>query len=189
MNFNDFSIFDKIPPELFEAAPSHILSGLLKNVSHVADCTKSKFENLFNQQKGCHPGLQFLLDITFFNPSKAIGFVEPKTLNIPGIQSVPDGEFAVYMDKGAKFSFLEDDYPSKMEETAAKLLMVRGFWVSNQEILPNLAELALTYGFAFFTTSEMERSFSRCTRLLSPERKSMTPETICKLLFLYFNLN
>ena len=68
-------------------------------------------------------------------------------------------------------------------------MCLRDFWLANEEVLPTLSALVLCYGFLFSTSADVERTFSKYNSLLADDRKSLSDESLKKILFLFYNLN
>ena len=193
-NFNDFTILDNIPDMLVNSVAPITLSNFVKKVSDAATAAGIKLEKYFDEATGIHPGLSFMRDVVFFNPAKCFLFTEPKQLKIPGIANIPQAEFILFTKKARGFKFpvkAQDgqDRPKKMDVIIEQLVHIKDFWTIHSDVMPNLSKLALCYGFLYFTSAEVERSFSKFNSLLSADRKKLELDSICKILFLFYNLN
>ena len=57
------------------------------------------------------------------------------------------------------------------------------WWKKNESKYPSLSHLARKYLCIQATSSESESVFSDLTNIISDKRFSLSPETVCKLLF------
>ena len=81
------------------------------------------------------------------------------------------------------------DCPTSIETLIKKVYAIHQFWVSNRTTLPNLSKIALDYAFLHSASADVERSFKKLTCVFTEERRSFNEETLCKMLFLFINLN
>ena len=135
-----------------------------------------------------------MTDVVLFNPAKCFFFTEPKKLKIPGITTIAQAEFIMFMQKTRGFKFPikpqnGQDRPIKMDVIVEQLMHIKDFLTIHSDVMPNLSKLALCYGFLYFTSAEVERSFSKFKGLLSTDLKKLELDSICKILFLFYNLN
>ena len=183
IEFDDFTVLDHISSDFMETISPQLCSVFVTKVALAAEKTSAKLMKYFNKEHGVYPSLQFLHDVQFFNPHRALEFLEEPQLIIPGFENVPATELHLYREKCRQFD------NTTIEDLKLRILRVLDFWRANLETLPVLATLAMDYRFLFATSADAERSFSYLRKLVSKERKGFKEETIVKLLFLYFNLS
>ena len=178
------------PDEFFQNAPSALLSQFVRKVSKSAEAALNKLSKYFDSETGIHPAIRFLQDVRFFNPVTSLEFEEKPDLTIPGFNDIPAGELLLYREKARKFSFGKiNDSSTKVKQLEEKIMCLRDFWLANEEVLPTLSALVLCYGFLFSTSADVERTFSKYNSLLADDRKSLSDESLKKILFLFYNLN
>ena len=188
-DFGDFEIFP-FPDEFFQNAPSALLSQFVRKVSKSAEAALNKLSKYFDSETGIHPAIRFLQDVRFFNPVTSLEFEEKPDLTIPGFNDIPAGELLLYREKARKFTFGKiNDSSTKVKQLEEKIMCLRDFWLANEEVLPTLSALVLCYGFLFSTSADVERTFSKYNSLLADDRKSLSDESLKKILFLFYNLN
>ena len=137
----------------------------------------SKFCKYFGES-GCHPALELLRQVQYFNPNRSLTFTAKPDL----VKDVPDSELVMYQNLARQFTGTLD--PQKVTD---KVQAITDFWIGNQENLPNLSKIALVYGFLVCSSASVERCFSKYDKLLSEDRKSLSPDSIKHLMFIYFN--
>ena len=142
--------------------------------------------NYFDNDSGIHPGLQFLKSAAFVNPKLNLG-MSKRAVSMPGIDGIHDAEFDIYQTKALEFQF--EKWLNDLESIRNGIWMIKDVWLANTNVLPKLAKWAPEYGFLFFSSAEVERSFSKVNPLTSCDRKQFKPDSISKNLFLYFTLN
>jgi len=66
---------------------------------------------------------------------------------------------------------------------------IKAFWSINKTKLPQLYNLGKVFLHFPISTAAVERSFSKYNMMLSDERHRLKPESIKRLIFLYYNKN
>lgn len=129
------------------------------------------------------PGIHFVKACRIFKPQNTVLLSRCKQeySSIPGLSSISDDEFAKYTNVIG---------PEAIQNSSnANPLDVLTFWKSVADRLPGLSILAKMYLFSVATSSDAERSFSKYNQILSPQRLSLSEESLRMLEFLYWNLN
>ena len=167
-----------------------ILKTALKICEEIAaERAEDKFLNYVGPD-GIHPSLKLFEAAQIFNPRKFLGITSPNFSAIPKLQNVPTGELELYRTKARDFTLqlAENNDKELLNIIKSTIVIIRDFWISNKESLPNLYSLALKYGFLASTSSDVERLFSHYNKILSDDRRNLSPDVLEKLLFLCFNL-
>ena len=183
---NDLTILDHFDDEFFADLPIRTLQNFVSIVTRAAEEAQMKLLKYFGSSVGVHPSLQFLQNVPFFNPQCCFNFTEPNS--IPGFDDVTPGEIFLYKEKAKMFQ-MPLDCPTNIETLTEKIYAIHQFWVSNRTTLPNLSKIALDYAFLHSASADVERSFKKLTCVFTEERRSFNEETLCKMLFLFINLN
>ena len=128
---------------------------------------------------GGQPGIRFLQHVQFFNPSKLLLLPEISALDgVPGLLDVPDEQLRLYR------STLGPQALSAAVSTAIDLNM---FWLSVQDRVPDLSNVAFKYMYATVHSADVERSFSLYNMILSDRRRRLSESSLRKFAFLYYN--
>ena len=130
----------------------------------------------YKKEEG-QPGILFLKNLRFFDPSKLI-FMPNVIEGIPKFEEIPQEEIDLYRNHLG---------PQALMNAPTSALDLQQFWLSVQLKVPTLAKFALKYIFATVHSADVERSFSLYNIILSDRRRSLTPENLKKLIFLYYN--
>ena len=148
-----------------------------------------KLDKYFNATDGVYPSLEFLKEVEYFYPLKAIVFSDSYGFcKIVGINFVNENERKTFKSLCRKFkSTLTGMIDCTIEGLQLECQNVVDFWKSNELLLPNLFALASRYCFMPNNSAAVERTFSFYYKLLSNERRNLEPKTLAETLFLYYN--
>jgi len=129
------------------------------------------------------PGINYVKACRIFKPQNTVLLSRHKEdySAILGFAQISDDEFAKYINViGSQ---------AVQNSTDINPLDVLTFWKSVCDRLPSLHTLAKMYLSSVTTRADAESSFSKYNQILSPQRLSLSEDTIRMLEFLYWNLN
>ena len=146
-------------------------------------------DKYFNATDGVYPSLEFLKEVEYFYPLKAIGFPDGYGFcKIVGLNSVDENERRTYKSLCRKFkSTLTGMNDCTIEGLQLECQNVSDFWKSNELLMPNLFALASRYCFMPNNSAAVERTLSYYNKVLSNERRNLELKTLAETLFLYYN--
>lgn len=169
--------------EFFNVAPSITVetkAAIMHQFEEAFSLAAQKLDKYITEGQ---PGIHFVKACRIFKPQNTVLLSRRKQdySAIPGIEQISDDEFAKYINVIG---------PEAVQNSSdINPLDVLTFWKSVGDRLPGLQILAKMYLFSVTTSADAERSFSKYNQILSPQRLSLSEETIRMLEFLYWNLN
>jgi hypothetical protein len=164
---------------------SNVYFQLLKIHNEFANNTNNKYKHVIDACKIKLEKYLFHNGMPSINLFKSLRILDPVFFKLHSI------DFDEYTKDFPELRFCKqemNDYKLICSELNEEV-DIKAFWSINKTKLPQLYNLAKVFLHFPISTAAVERSFSKYNMMLSDERHRLKPESIKRLIFLYYNKN